>query len=426
MIKTAKLPVEAKTFFRMLKTVLLVLLFCCSSATPAVAQGGFYLPEGQRQVDIPFEYTNNFIIVTVLFNGLLPLRFILDTGAEHTILSKREMSDMLNVTYEREFRVTGSDLKTELIAYLARRIRFEIPGKVLAPKEDILVLQEDYFRFEEYAGVNVHGILSANAFSKYIIKINYDRRIITLYDRDFYKGAEEGFKALPVEIFRNKIYLNTQLRILPDSVAAVKLLIDTGAGLPLLLFSDTHPLLHPAANAIPSNIGMGLGGYLEGFTGRVSRIDMGDFSQENVISYFQTLDTVVNPEHLNKRNGLIGNILMSRFFVVLDYEKEMMWLKPARGFTDEYVYDRSGLNLIAGGSNFNRYIVQSVTPGSPAAEAGFRKGDEVVRVGFLPASFSSLNDMQRAFQKKPGKKVTVVVKREGKKIKKKIVLRDLI
>jgi len=390
------------------------------------AQGGFYIPEGQRQVDIPFEYTNNFIILNVNFNGVLPLKFIFDTGAEHTILSKREMSDMLNVTYEREFRVTGSDLKTELIAYLARRVRFEIPDKALAPREDILVLQEDYFRFEEYAGINVHGIMSANAFSKYIIRINYDRHVMTLYEREHFKMREEGFVPYPIEIYRNKVYLNTSLNIVPDSVVPVKLLLDTGAGLPLLLFSDTHPLLHPSANAIASNIGMGLGGFLEGFTGRIYRVDLGAFVQQNVITYFQTLDSVQNIEHLNKRNGLVGNTLLSRFHVLLDYQNATLWLKPSRHFKSEFVYDRSGLNLIASGANFNRFIVQAVIPGSPAAEADFRKGDEIVRVGLMPASFTSLADLQRIFQKKAGKKLKVLVRRDGQLLKKRIVLRDLI
>jgi hypothetical protein len=410
----------------MLKTVLFALFFCCSTAMRLAAQGGFFIPEGQRQVDIPFEYTNNFIILNVNFNGVLPLKFIFDTGAEHTILSKREMSDMLNVTYEREFRVTGSDLKTELIAYLARRVRFEIPDKALAPREDILVLQEDYFRFEEYAGINVHGIMSANAFSKYIIRINYDRRVMTLYDREHFKMREEGFVPYPIEIYRNKVYLNTRLNIVPDSVVPVKLLLDTGAGLPLLLFSDTHPLLHPSANAIASNIGMGLGGFLEGFTGRIYRVELGTFVQQNVITYFQTLDSVQNIEHLNKRNGLVGNTLLSRFHVLLDYQNATLWLKPSRHFKSEFVYDRSGLNLIASGATFNRFIVQAVIPGSPAAEADFRKGDEIVRVGLMPASFTSLADLQRIFQKKVGKKLKVVVRRDGQLLKKRLVLRDLI
>lgn len=409
----------------MLKTVLFLLFLSCSMPS-LTAQAGFFIPEGQRQIDIPFEYTNNFIILNITFNGLIPLKFIFDTGAEHTILSKREISDLFKITYEREFRVTGSDLKTELVAYLARRIRFDIPDKAVAPREDILVLQEDYFRFEEYAGVNVHGILSANAFSRYIIKINYDRKVITLYDRESFKLREEGYIALPVEVFRNKIYLKTSLRIVPDSVAPVKLLIDTGAGLPLLLFTDTHPLLHPSANAISTNIGMGLGGYLEGFTGRIRQIEMGAFSQQNVITYFQTLDSVYNAEHLNNRNGLVGNTLLSRFFIILDYQNSTMWLKPARGYKSEFVYDRSGLNLIASGNNFNHFIVQGVIPGSPAAEADFQKGDEIVRIGFMPTTLSSLSDLQRIFQKKPGKKLTVIVKRDGKRLRKKIVLRELI
>lgn len=404
----------------------LFLLLFCWPASPTAAQGGFYIPDGQHQVDIPFEYTNNFIILTVTFNGILPLKFIFDTGAEHTILSKREMSDMLNVTYDREFRVTGSDLKTELVAYLARRVRFDIPNKVSAPSMDILVLQEDYFRFEEYAGVNVHGIMSANAFSRYIIKINYDRKIMTLYDRASYKLREDGYEVVPLEIYRNKIYMNTSLNILPDSIVPVKLLIDTGAGLPLLLFSDTHPLLHPSSNAISSNIGMGLGGFLEGFTGRIFRVEMGGYTQRNVITYFQTLDSTFNKEHLNNRNGLVGNTLLSRFFVVLDYQTARMFLKPARSFEREYVYDRSGLNITASGANFNHFTVQSVIPNSPAAEADIRKGDEIIRVGFLPASFSSLADLQHTFQKRPGKRLKVVIRRDGKTIKKRIVLRKLI
>lgn len=412
----------------MSKIFLILMLFFCWPVPPAVAQGGFYLQNGQRQVDIPFEYTNNFIILTVNFNGVLPLKFIFDTGAEHTILSKREMSDMLNVTYEREFRVTGSDLKTELVAYLARRIRFDIPEKATAPSMDILVLQEDYFRFEEYAGVNVHGIMSANAFSKYIIKINYDRKVMTLYDREYFKIREDGYKVVPLEIYRNKIYMSTSLNILPDSIVPVKLLLDTGAGLPLLLFTDTHPLLHPTENAISSNIGMGLGGFLEGFTGRIFRVELGDFTQKNVITYFQTLDTTYSKEkeHLNNRNGLVGNTLLSRFYVILDYQAATMWLKPSRNFEHEYVYDRSGLNIIASGPNFNHFTVQSVIPKSPADEADIRKGDEIIRVGFLPASFSSLADLQHTFQKRPGKRLKVVIRRDGKVIKKKIVLRKLI
>jgi hypothetical protein len=382
---------------------------------------------GQKQVDIPFEYVNNFIILKVTFNGSFPLKFIFDTGAENTVLTKREISDLMLVQYDRQFKVKGSDMKTDLIAYLARNIRLELPGRVVAPKEDIFVLEEDYFRFEEYAGVNVHGILSANAFAKYLIRINYDRNQLTLYERNAFRMKDPAFQAIPVEVFRNKMYLRSGAHLMRDSVAQVKLLLDTGAGLPLLLFSNTHPLVELPENTVPSNIGMGLGGYLEGFTGRVGQLDLGTFRQTGVLAYFQTLDTAgINLGYLNKRDGLVGNGLLHKFHVILDYYGFKIWLKPAKAYEDAYVYDRSGMGIVATGVSLNYFTVQFVLPNSPAAEAGIQQGDQIMRIGLTPTNFLSLGDVQRVFQKKAGKKIRLVMRREGKRFKTQLVLRDLI
>ena len=408
-------------------TRLLLILTCIITfQTASVAQAGFQIVDNRKQVEIPFQYINNFIIVTINFNGYLPLKFIFDTGAEHTILTKREVGDLMRIQYEREFRVTGSDLKTPLVAYLARRIRFDIPGKVYAPAEDILVLEEDYFRFEEYAGVDVHGVLSANMFSQYIVKINYDKHVISLYNRETFKVRESGYRPLSVELYRNKIYLNTTLQVLPDSIANVKLLIDTGAGLPILLFSNTHPLVHPPEKALPSNIGMGLGGYIEGYTGRLHQVDLGNFDQKGVVTYFQDLDTTMNQEYLNNRDGLVGNTLLSHFHLILDYQSALIWLKPGKSYKSAYVYDRSGLSIIATGARFNKYIVQNVLPNSPGAEIDIRRDDQIIGIRGLPIGFYSLSDIQHILQKKPGKKIRIKIKRGDQKLKKKIVLRELI
>lgn len=410
----------------MTRTLLFLLFFAFVKAVSSPAQSGFYLYSGQKMVEIPFEYTNNFILLTLNFNGSVPLKFIFDTGAEHTILSKREITDLLHIPYQRQFRVTGSDMKSELIAYLVRNIRLDVPQKATAPRQDILVLQEDYFRFEEYAGVHVHGILAASAFSKFMIRINYQTRIMTLYDRASFKLRESGFVEVPVEMFRNKMYLNTGLQVRPDSTAPVKLLLDTGAGLPLLLFGNTHPLLHPPVNAIPSNIGMGLGGYLEGFTGRINSFDFGPFSQTGVVTYFQVLDTTQNLDHLNKRNGLIGNGILERFQVILDYQNAKIWLKPSRKYTQPFAYDRSGLSIIASGILFSTFMIQNVLPVSPAAEADLRQGDIILRIGVRPANMMTLADVQHALQKKTGKKIKMLIERDGRRIKKTFLLRNLI
>jgi PDZ domain len=402
------------------------LLFLLVRSEGLEAQNGFYLTGNKKQVDIPFEYTNDFIILTVEVNQSLPLKFIFDSGAEHSILCKRDLADLLHLDFEREFRVMGSDLKTELVAYLARRVHFEINEKAVSVKEDILVLEEDYFRFEEFAGVNVHGILAANIFSKFIFKINYQTKILTLYEREHFKGVDDSFSALPLEVFRNKLYLNTKLQVLRDSVVDVKLLIDTGAGLPLLIFTNTHPQLHPPENALAGHIGMGLGGFLEGFNGRIHKLKIGDFEQKQIVAQFQLLDSMINVEHINQRNGLIGNALLNRFVVYFDYEKEKIWLKPNKYYKKEYDFDRSGLTLIVAGKTLATFLVQFVLPNSPAAALGIQKGDTIVSVGHLPSHLMSLEDVLRKLKRKPGKKIRVVIKRDGKRMVKNIILRDLL
>lgn len=403
----------------------LLLLFCCPQYNKA--QSGFFLPSGVTQLEIPFDYVNNFIIITLTINGAGPVKMIFDTGAEYTILSKKDVTDYVGIKYDREFKLVGADLKSELTAYLARKVRLETAGfPFVAPREDILVLAEDYFRFEEYAGVNVHGILSGQSFSRYMFKINYQRHVITLYDREYFKPEENGFQRAPVELFRNKIYLYTNASFRANKTTPIKLLLDTGAAVPLLLFTNIDSLIQPPETVVPSNIGMGLGGYLEGFVGRVEGLQLGSFYQNGIITFFQAIDTTKDLTYLNNRKGLVGNLLLSRFQVLFDYPGGAIWLKPTKEYKDKYVFDRSGIMLIAGGKALNQFTVQSVIPGSPGDEAGILPGDLVLRVGFIPHNFIGLSDIQKIFQKRPGKKIRLIISRNNKTMKKKLVLRDLI
>jgi membrane-associated protease RseP (regulator of RpoE activity) len=186
-------------------------------------------------------------------------------------------------------------------------------------------------------------------------------------------------------------------------------------------------LLKPPANAIPSNIGMGLGGNIEGFIGRISSVALGKFDEKNVITYFQQLDTALyDAENTSSRNGVIGNGMLRRFILVLDYNGKEVWLKPGKQYKSEYTYDRSGLSIISSGTNMSTYIIQDVIPNSPATDADIRKGDRIVKIGRKPAFMVTLTYILKKFQGKPGKKVKVTIVREEQRLIKNIVLRDLL
>lgn len=406
--------------------ILKLLVFLLLLPASAKSQGGFLMPPGVRQVEWPFDYVNNFIVVTVTLNGTIPLKMIFDTGAEHTVLCRRELSDLLGIRYEREFRLLGADMKTELTAYLARNVRLDAMNVPLAaPDEDILVLQEDYFRFESYAGIDIHGILAANTLDDYLIRINYLQKTITVSGHGVFSPERAGFSPFPAELYRKKLYLRASLGFDTDSVPHAKLLLDTGAALPLLLISSDSTMKLPQS-VLPGQIGMGLGGDLQGYIGRLKDVSIGKYRQSGVISYFQVADSTLNTSFMNGRAGIVGNMMLNRFQLVLDYRKSVVWLKPSGNFRKKYVYDRSGIYLLASGNSLNEFVVESVIDNSPAFEAGILPGDQIVQVGLAPARILRLQDVLKVLQKKPGKKVRLLILRNGVKIRKTLVLRNLI
>ena len=408
-----------------MKSPLFYIGFLLAVSTLLAAQPGFEILKDVKTIDIPFEYENNLLIVKVVFNRTFPLKFIFDTGAEHTILSKKEITDLLGIPYEREFKILGSDMKTELSAFLIRGIHLKI-DEMIVPNHSMLVLGDDYFKFEEMTGLEVHGILGADIFRGLAIKINYERKVITLMKYKHFKPPSGKYMAVPIDVIRNKPYLETTIQIQPDSVIKVRLLLDTGAMLSLLLNTDTHPNLKPPLNTIKGNVGTGLGGFIEGYMGRVSTLQFGDLQCKEVLTNFQELSEGLDTSILSGRNGIIGNEVLSRFHLVIDYPGQMLYLQPNRKYKEAFEFDKSGLVTIAADIHLNQFIVHSVLPCSPAEEAGLLPGDEIRRINFNPSSFLSLNSIQKILRRKEGKKITVVVKRGGEKIKVHFRLRKLI
>jgi C-terminal processing protease CtpA/Prc len=119
-------------------------------------------------------------------------------------------------------------------------------------------------------------------------------------------------------------------------------------------------------------------------------------------------------------------MVLSRFQILIDYHAGKLYLKPTRHYQERFEYDRSGLNVIASGASLKTYLVLSVVHASPAQAADIRKGDEIVQVGRKRGVFLSLPGIQQALLKKPGTKVPITILRDGQKIKKTIVLRELL
>lgn len=380
--------------------------------------------EGERKVSIPFRFVNNFIILQVKLYGIVPVNLIFDTGAEHVIIFKREYTDVLGVEYDKRIPILGSDLSRKIYALITRNALVEVGG--LAPRHyDLLILEEDYFNLEELIGTPIDGLIGGSFFKNLIVQIDYRSQRMTLHDPDYFQKPE-GFISLPVRIKTNKPYVDAEASLQDGTVVQVDLLVDTGAGVPLLLHNNSHPSLKLPDHYIRGKLGMGLGGYLEGYIGRINKLSIGKIDFSGVLTSFQDIKEEWLVDRERFRNGILGNQLLSRFNVFFDYIHSQMMVKPYRTRQKPFTMDRSGLVVFAYGLDFNQFTIKEVIPGSPAAEAEILPNDVLHRIQGFPTHFYELSSINSIFQKKIGKKISLVLIRDGKKIKKEFYLRELV
>lgn len=384
------------------------------------------LKKGKR-IEIPFSLVNDFIVINVLLDNVLPVQFIVDTGAENTVLLEKRMSDMLEVDYRRTYNVRGADLETTLTAYLATGIDLRLADALLARERSMLVLAENYFNFERIIGQNIQGILGADFLMRFIVEINYKKRILVLHEPSKFQPSNKH-KKIRAAFVRNRPYLQLPIKINAAAPTRRRLLLDSGAGLTLLLhtFGDsTETNIDLPVQTVPTFIANGLGGKLEGSVGRSRSLGIGDKELQGVITYFQPIDTV-GAQFLNEREGIIGNRILKRFNVVIDYLNDQVFLRPEGRWREKFRFDRSGMTLLAGGRELRTFNVASVIPDSPAGRAGLQVGDRLVSFNGTSVSFLSLASILRKLEGKPGKKIRLRYVRQGKYYATEFKLEELI
>lgn len=385
------------------------------------------LMQGKKKVTIPFHYRNGFIVIDLKFNNFMPMSFIFDTGAEHTILFDKQVTDIFGVEYDRQIEILGSDLSIVMHAQIARKIPFVLPNE-LKVKRDIIVLNEDYLHLSEINGIDIDGLLGGEFFKGLVVQINFQKSKIELYHPDHFDPCDDC-TAHDIEIKDHKPY------IIADYVSSstrdadtsqLKLLIDSGAATNFLLFLKSDSTIVAPQKTIPGNLGRGLGGDILGLVGKSRYIGIDVYNFNEVITYFQEVDPTILEKNIIDRHGLIGNVLLTRFKkVTIDYTYSKLYLEPGDDYNEEFEYDKSGINLIALGPKLNQYFINTVLINSPAYEAGIRPGDLIIKYGWWSTRWYSLEGINKRLSKKEGKKINLTIKRGDEKLKKSFILRDL-
>lgn len=348
----------------------------------------------------PFRQFSGGVMVLQAQFGKVPdtLNFILDTGSGGISLDSGTCAEF-NIT------VKASDTTITGIGGI-RKVPFAFDQTLTLPglKIDHLNFHvNNYDVLSSVYGEKVDGIIGYSFFSRYIVKINFDSSFIEVYSPGRIDYPKDGtvlhpaFTNLPIQ----------WLNIKDKNKLGFNFYFDTGAGLCLLMseqfVKDSGILLNRRRPVITQAEGMG--GKLQMRLTLVREVKIGPYKFKAVPTYLYKDDYNVTSYPFT--GGLLGNDLLRRFNMIMNYSNREIHLQPNSHFNEEFDYAYTGLGIyyING-----KIMVEDVIAGSPADKAHFKVNDEIVAVN---RNFSLNMQAYKYILQKPWESVKVLIRRDG-------------
>ncbi|WP_124642161.1 aspartyl protease family protein [Amniculibacterium aquaticum] len=418
-------------------------------------QNGLQIPENTSQIKIPFRLINNLIFIESEINGI-PMTLLLDTGVSETIIFSIEEKEITLKNTEK-INFTGLGEGTETQGLVSKKNKLEI-GKLLDNSHTLYIILNTDFNFSSQIGIPVNGIIGYDFFENHPVKIDYQKKRITLYkDRVLAKRKTKNYQEIPISIENNKPYLEAQVQLKSDNKKS-KLLIDTGNSDALWLFPNKIENFQLGAPFFEDYLGRGFNGDIHGKKSRISTVNFGSFMLNKTTVSLPDDEAIKSLNLVTNRVGSVGDEILKRFDVVFDYKNQKIYLKKNKDFDDPYHFNMSGLEFKHQGmqwekiwvsmdekkhkknedenavfSNFQYkfqlkpvFAIAACRPNSPADQSGLKKDDIILAINGKPASNLSLQDLINLMKSEEGKEIFVTISRNEKKMDFSFILKDPI
>ncbi|HEU4874075.1 MAG TPA: aspartyl protease family protein [Pyrinomonadaceae bacterium] len=354
------------------------------------------------------ELCSSIPCLQVRINGSDPLWFLLDTGAQVTVIDN-ETARLLGLNSEGSFKGEGGgegtievSLVNDITITLAD-LSVTIAMAAVAPIRSLL---------ESHMGRRVHGVLGYDLISQYVIEIDYAAKEITFNDPANYQHSGKG-EVVPIAIANNHPHIRATIFHFSEQAIEADFVVDTCASSELSLataFVNKYRFIE-SGTATHQALVVGAGGIALTPVGRVERVQVGSFIIDRPVAYFSQ-DKGGAFGGLLGADGIIGAEFLRRFTVIFDYPGEKMILEPNNHFNEPYEGDAislTGMSVTAEGDDLKTFRINTLLEQSPAAIAGIKEEDIILAVDGTPASNIDLEQLCRCLIKQ--KKVQLSVKR---------------
>ncbi len=379
---------------KLLKTIYLLLI--CVRVT---AQNTDY-PPAKLITSFKFEQLTGGIVILrgTLDNFPDTLNFILDTGSGGISL------DTFTALYYK-LPIEGSDRTVRGIGGV-KPLQYYKGGTLHLKGMDVEKLDfhiNDYEILSEVYGLRIDGIIGYSFFRRYVVAVDYDKQVVSVYSPGKYKYPKRGtflkpvFGSIPI----------TRHEVSDEETYLLNFYFDTGAGM-CLLFTEQFM----RDSAFISKKKKSVSTQVEGLMGKISmrlttirKMKLGSykFSKVPVHIYDDSTNILGYPGI----SGLIGSDLLRRFNLVINYPERIIHLTPNTHLKDPFDYSYIGMNFyfIDG-----KVVITEVQQGSPAEKAGFMPGDIIFGV---ENNFNNNIQQYKALMQNAGERIRVLVFRNN-------------
>lgn len=354
---------------RLFFTGVLILFFW--NIRSAMAQDEDWIPANRHLGSIRFTVLNGGIILGRGQIGDFPdsLNFIFDTGCGGLSLDSTTAERLKLVPEQSQMTIRGIGGSRQQRLLNGMSIHL---GNIIL---DSLAIQvSDYEILSSVYGEPIDGIIGYTFFSRFLVKVDYDNSTIEIYSKGNVKYPKGGFLLKPR--LTGLPMLEGKLNDARD--ISSRFYFDTGAGLCLLFssnFTSDSAVFAPKKKKPVLAEGAGLGGKTAMQLTTLKTFSLGPFHFRQIPTYI--FDDNYDLTSYPQLGGLIGNDLLRRFNLILNYDRSEIYILPNGAFNQPFDYSYSGVTIgLVGG----KIVVMDVMKDSPAEKAGFQEGDIILEI----------------------------------------------
>jgi hypothetical protein len=348
-----------------------------------------------------------------------PADFIYDTGASITVIDSAYAAKIGLQTEGLQQGQGAGATGSASFAALSSLTVAAVGGDGIEVKDARVAVLSVNSVLAPYFWRECAGVIGFDFINRFVNEIDFDARVLTLRDPKTFQYAGRG-AAIPMTLAGHTPVVTMKL----DGGITGGFRVDVGSGSTVDLhtpFVKQHDLVARAGRGVEV-MGGGFGGTFTTRIVRMKKLEIGPYSwADPLVSLSQATAGAFTSEDYA---GNIGNRILERFKVTLDYERRQMWLEPGKLYARRDPMSRSGLQLVR---RADVVKVAAVLAGSAAEKAGLQVDDAVTALDGRPVMELGFEGVAALLDEgTEGSTHTLAIVRAGKAKTIKLTLRQML